>query len=47
MNADLDVKAIYDVKTSASGLMASQTSGESSSEQNKFKHTIPFMVILM
>ncbi|MDQ7918074.1 translocation/assembly module TamB domain-containing protein [Mesonia sp. MT50] len=46
MNADLDVKAIYDVKTSASGLMASQTSGESSSEQNKFKQRLPFMVYL-
>ena len=46
MNADLDVKAIYDVKTSASGLMASQTSGESSSLQNKFRQRLPFMVYL-
>ncbi|MDT0295055.1 translocation/assembly module TamB domain-containing protein [Mesonia ostreae] len=46
MNANLDVRAIYDIKTSASGLMASQTSGESTSEQNKFKQRLPFMVYL-
>lgn len=46
MNADLDVKAIYDVKTSASALMASQTSGESATSQNRFKQRLPFFVYL-
>jgi len=46
MNADLDVRAIYKVETSASGLMASQTSGASATEQNRYRQKLPFLVYL-
>jgi len=46
MAADLDVKAIYKVETSASGLMASQTSGASATEQNRYRQKLPFFVYL-
>ncbi len=45
-DAQLDVTAIYDVKTSASALMASQTSNASLEVQNQFKQRIPFQVYL-
>ncbi|TXK71026.1 translocation/assembly module TamB domain-containing protein [Mesonia sp. HuA40] len=45
-DAQLDVTAIYEVKTSASTLMASQTSNASLEVQNQFKQRIPFQVYL-
>lgn len=44
--AKLDVNAIYKVETSASPLMASQTSGKDVSVTNKFKQKLPFNVYL-
>ncbi len=45
-DAQLHVTAIYQVKTSASALMASQTSNASLEVQNQFKQRIPFQVYL-
>lgn len=45
-NADLDIRAIYTVETSASSLMASQISSESSAVQNQFRQQLPFQVYL-
>ena len=46
MNADLDVKAIYELETSASSLMASQTSGSSSTTQDQYSQQLSFLVYL-
>ncbi|MFC0519985.1 translocation/assembly module TamB domain-containing protein [Mesonia maritima] len=46
MNADLDIKAIYRVETSASSLMSSQTAGESLAVRNRYKQKLPFLVYL-
>jgi hypothetical protein len=46
LDAKLDVRAIYTLKTSASALMASQVSGEDSSIKNKYKQVLPFNVYL-
>ncbi|SDS20322.1 translocation/assembly module TamB domain-containing protein [Winogradskyella sediminis] len=46
LDAELDVRAIYKLETSASGLMASQISGSDPSVQNKFKQVLPFNVYL-
>ena len=46
LDAQLDVRAIYNLETSASGLMASQVSGSDPSVQNKFKQVLPFNVYL-
>ncbi|MDT0649872.1 translocation/assembly module TamB domain-containing protein [Autumnicola edwardsiae] len=46
MDANLDVRAIYNVETSASALMASQTSGADISTQNRFRQELPFLVYL-
>lgn len=45
-NAALDLRAIYKIETSASALMASQTAGESSITQNRYKQRLPFIVYL-
>lgn len=46
MDADLDVRAIYEVKTSASSLMASQTTGASTEAKNRYRQRLPFLVYL-
>ncbi len=45
-NANLDVRAIYKVQTSASSLMASQTAGASVEVKNRYKQRLPFLVYL-
>jgi translocation and assembly module TamB len=45
-NADLDLRAIYNIETSASSLMASQTAGENTIVQNRYKQQFPFMVYM-
>ncbi|QYA26488.1 translocation/assembly module TamB [Gramella sp. MT6] len=45
-DAQLDVRAIYTVETSASALMASQTSNLDSGEGDRFRQEIPFLVYL-
>jgi len=45
-NADLNLRAIYNIKTSASSLMASQTAGENAIVQNRYKQQFPFMVYM-
>lgn len=46
MNADLDVRAIYQIETSASSLMASQISGVSSNNLDRYRQKLPFLVYL-
>lgn len=46
MDADLDVTALYSIKTSAAGLMQSGTSGDSEEERNQYKQRLPFLVSL-
>ncbi|MDD4148859.1 MAG: translocation/assembly module TamB domain-containing protein [Bacteroidales bacterium] len=46
MDADLSVTAKYSLETSASALMASQTSGASEEVKNKYRQTLPFFVFL-
>lgn len=46
MDASLDIRAVYQVETSASALMAAQTSGMDSSETGRFRQKLPFMVYL-
>ncbi|MAW94557.1 MULTISPECIES: translocation/assembly module TamB domain-containing protein [unclassified Leeuwenhoekiella] len=45
-DADLDIKAYYSVETSASGLMASQTSGADISTQGQYRQEVPFRVYI-
>ncbi|WP_233267570.1 translocation/assembly module TamB [Algibacter sp. L1A34] len=45
-DADLDVKALYNVDASASSLMASVTSGSDPSVSQRFKQVLPFEVYL-
>jgi translocation and assembly module TamB len=45
-DAKLDVRAIYNVKTAASSLMAPQISGLDPSVQNKYRQVLPFNVYL-
>ncbi|PKG43400.1 translocation/assembly module TamB [Psychroflexus sp. MES1-P1E] len=45
-NADLNLRAIYNIETSASSLMASQTAGENAFIQNRYKQQLPFMVYM-
>lgn len=45
-NAELDIRAEYAIETSASPLMASQTSGADPSVKNKFRQELPFFVYL-
>ena len=46
LDAKLDIRTSYTLKTSASTLMASQISGEDSSTKNKYKQVLPFNVYL-
>ncbi|PWH87207.1 translocation/assembly module TamB domain-containing protein [Brumimicrobium oceani] len=46
MDAEMDVTASYKVETSASALMASQTSGASEEVKNKYRQRLPFLVYL-
>ncbi|NNE32814.1 MAG: translocation/assembly module TamB [Winogradskyella sp.] len=45
-DAKLDVRAIYKLETSASSLMAPQTSGADPSVKNKYRQVLPFYVYL-
>ncbi|MFD1095901.1 translocation/assembly module TamB domain-containing protein [Salegentibacter chungangensis] len=45
-DASLDVRAIYKVETSASSLMAAQTSGADASVADRFRRELPFLVYL-
>lgn len=45
-DANLDVSAIYKVETSASAIMASQTSGADLATQEKYQQRLPFVVYL-
>lgn len=45
-DADLDVKALYNVDASAAALMAAQTSGVDPSVRGKFRQVLPFYVYL-
>lgn len=45
-NAQLDVRAIYKVETSAAPLMATQISASSAGTVNKYRQKIPFLVYL-
>ncbi|MDT0641784.1 translocation/assembly module TamB [Zunongwangia sp. F363] len=45
-NAGLDIRARYNVETSASALMASQISGIDVNERNKYQQELPFLVYL-
>ncbi|HIB38139.1 translocation/assembly module TamB [Mesonia sp.] len=46
MNANLDVRAIYEVETSAVSLMSSQISGTSATEVGRYRQKLPFLVYL-
>ncbi len=46
LEAEMDIRAIYKVKTSAAPLMAVQTAGESSNETQKFQQKLNFLVYL-
>ena len=45
-DAELDVRAIYRLETSASALMATQTSGADASVKGKYRQVLPFNVYL-
>ncbi|WP_225312594.1 translocation/assembly module TamB domain-containing protein [Pseudotamlana haliotis] len=45
-DAEMDVSAIYDVETSASGLMASAASGIDLKEKGRYQQVLPFLVYL-
>lgn len=45
-DAKLDVKAIYKVETSASGLMAPASSGISATQRGRYRQVLPFYVYL-
>ncbi|HTO36899.1 MAG TPA: translocation/assembly module TamB domain-containing protein [Brumimicrobium sp.] len=46
LDAELNVTAKYEVETSASGLMASQTAGASDEVLNKYRQQLPFFVYM-
>ncbi|MFN3996976.1 translocation/assembly module TamB domain-containing protein [Algoriphagus sp.] len=46
LDATLDIRAIYKVETSASGLMASQLTGASSELQSQYQQRLDFLVYL-
>ena len=46
LDADMDIRAIYKIKTSASGLMASKTSGQGIGVVNDYSKKLPFLVYL-
>ena len=45
-DAQLDIRALYEIETSSSALMAGVTSGMSPTEQNRYKQVLPFYVYL-
>ncbi|WP_317171453.1 translocation/assembly module TamB domain-containing protein [Tamlana sp. I1] len=45
-DAEMDIKAIYNLETSATGLMASSSSGANISDKSKFQQVVPFYVYL-
>lgn len=45
-NADLDIRAVYQIETSPSALMASQLASEASSIKNQYRRLLPFLVYL-
>ncbi|CAM4211985.1 translocation/assembly module TamB domain-containing protein [Gillisia limnaea] len=45
-DANLDIRAIYKVETSASALMATQTAGADASTRGRFRQQLPFLVYL-
>lgn len=44
--ADMDMRAIYNIEASAYGLMAAQLTGESTSVTSKYNQKLPFLVYL-
>ncbi|MFO7721041.1 MAG: translocation/assembly module TamB domain-containing protein, partial [Gillisia sp.] len=46
LDANLDIRAIYRVETSASALMATQTAGADASVRGRFRQQLPFLVYL-
>lgn len=46
LEAKMDIKAIYKIKASASGLMSSMTSGMDTETSNKYRKKMPFWVYL-
>ncbi len=46
LDANLDIRAIYKVETSASALMATQTAGADASVRGRFRQQLPFLVYL-
>lgn len=46
LDAAMDVRAIYELETSASGLMAVRTAGESTGVTNKYQQKLVFLVYL-
>lgn len=46
LNADLSIRAIYQVETSPSTLMAAQLISESPAVQNRYRQQLPFLVYL-
>ena len=44
LDANLDIRAIYDVKAPVRELVAEQIAGETGSEQNKYRQQLPFLV---
>lgn len=46
LDAELKVRAIYEVETSAAPIMATQTSAASSGVANKYRQKLPFLVYL-
>jgi len=46
LDADMDIRAIYEVETQASSLMASKTSGQGIAIENDFRKKLPFLVYL-
>ena len=46
MDANLEIRAIYEVETAASDLMSSQLTGSNQETQSQYKRKIPFLVYL-
>lgn len=46
LDADLDVRAIYDVRTSAAPLMAVRTSSEGTAMETSYRERLPFQVFI-
>lgn len=46
LDAEMDIRAIYKIETSASGLMASKTSSQGVGIANEYRQKLPFLVYL-